>query len=80
MIKKVICYDIICDSCGKSLLKESKICCLDNICALITAKQNRWLWTKDRHHYCPDCHTLNDKDQWECKDGRRYDYEGNEQS
>ena len=78
MIKKVTYYDIICDSCGKSLTEESETCYPDTDSCLLVARQSGWLHTNDGHHYCPDCHTLNDEDQWECKDGNRYDYEGNE--
>ena len=77
MIKEVTYYDIICDRCGKSFTEESETCYPDTDSGLLVARQSGWLYTNDGHHYCPDCHTLNDEDQWECKDGRRYDYEGN---
>lgn len=78
MIKKVTYYDIICDRCGKSLTEESETCYPDTDSCLLVARQSGWLHTNDGHHYCPDCYTLNDEDQWECKDGRKYDYDGDE--
>ena len=59
MIKEVTYYDIICDSCGKSLTEESETCYPDKDSALMVAEQSEWM-DINGNHYCPDCYELNE--------------------
>lgn len=69
MIKKVTYYDIICDSCGKSLTEESETCYPDTDSCLLVARQSGWKGI-DNKHYCPDCYLLDEKtDEYVPKQG-----------
>lgn len=63
MIKEVTCYDIICDSCGKSLTKESEMCYPDTESAEMVAIDTEWKKISGKH-YCSDCYKL-DEDTYE---------------
>ena len=60
MIKEVTYYDIICDSCGKSLTEESEMCYPDKHSALMVAEQSEWKKISGKH-YCADCYELDEK-------------------
>ena len=77
---KVETFKVVCDGCGQTFHNDEDFTCYDDHPSQIEneAVESGWLRTNDGHHYCPDCHTLNDEDQWECKDGRKYDYDGDE--
>ena len=55
MIKEVTYYDIICDSCGKSLTKESEMCYTDTESAEMVAIDAEWKKIGGKH-YCADCY------------------------
>ena len=59
MIKEVTYYDIICDSCGKSLTEESETCYPDKDSALMVAEQSEWVDVNGKD-YCPDCYELDE--------------------
>ena len=59
MVKEVTYYDIICDRCGKSLIKESETCYSDKDSALMVAEQSEWQKISGKH-YCPDCYKLDE--------------------
>ena len=59
MVKEVTYYDIICDRCGKSLIKESETCYPDKDSALMVAEQSEWIDINGKH-YCPDCYELDE--------------------
>lgn len=73
-------FKVVCDGCGLTFCNGEDLSCYCDHPSQIEkeAMESGWLRTNDGHHYCPYCHTLNDEDQWECKGGHRYDYEGNE--
>ena len=60
MIKEVTYYDIICDSCGKSLTKESEMCYTDTESAEMVAIDTEWKKIGGKH-YCADCYELYEK-------------------
>ena len=60
MIKEVTYYDIICDSCGKSLTEESEMCYPDKHSALMVAEQSEWM-DINGNHYCPNCYELDEE-------------------
>ena len=60
MIKEVTYYDIICDSCGKSLTKESEMCYTDTESAEMVAIDTEWKKISGKH-YCADCYELDEK-------------------
>ena len=55
MIKEVTYYDIICDRCGKSLIKESNTCYPDTEIAEFIAFNCGWMNISGKN-YCPDCY------------------------
>ena len=59
MIKEVTYYDIICDSCGKSLTEESETCYPDKDSALMVAEQSEWVDINGKD-YCPDCYEFSE--------------------
>ena len=59
MIKEVTYYDIICDRCGKSLIRESETCYPDKDSAEMVAKDSEWITIVGKH-YCPDCYELDE--------------------
>ena len=61
MIKEevIICYDIICDRCGNSLVDESGIIYPDKDSALMVAEQSEWNMINGKH-YCPDCYEFDE--------------------
>ena len=77
---KVETFKVVCDGCGQTFHNDEDFTCYCDHPSQIEneAMESGWLRTNDGHHYCPDCHTLNDEDQWECKNGRKYDYDGDE--
>ena len=77
---KVETFKVVCDCCGQTFHNDEDFTCYCDHSSQIEneAMDSGWLRTNDGHHYCPDCHTLNDEDQWECEDGRKYDYDGDE--
>lgn len=60
MIKEITYYDIICDSCGKSLTKESDMCYPDTESAEMVAMNAEWKKISGKH-YCSDCYELNNE-------------------
>ena len=59
MIKEVTYYDIICDSCGKSLINERETCYPDKYSALMVAEQSEWRRIGG-NDYCTDCYELDE--------------------
>lgn len=73
-------FKVVCDGCGQTFHNSEDFTCYCDCQNQIEdeAVDSGWLRTNDGHHYCEDCHTLNEEDQYECKDGRKYDCDGDE--
>lgn len=67
-------YKVVCDGCGQTFENEEGWACYTDSPSGIEedAIDSDWLLTEDGHHYCPDCYTVNDNDEYECKDGLKY--------
>lgn len=62
MIKEVTMYTVVCDSCGKDLLKNEEYSAWNDARYVedIAIEDN---WSKqDDNHYCPDCYEYDDDD------------------
>lgn len=74
----VTSFKIVCDGCGQTFHSgEDYVCYIDTPAEIENeARESEWLVTTDGHHYCDRCHSLNDDDHWETKDGKLYAYDG----
>ena len=71
-------FKIVCDGCGAHFENHEGWSCYCDAPEEIEndAQNSEWLITQDGHHYCDRCHTLNDDDHWETKDGKLYAWDG----
>lgn len=71
-------FKIVCDGCGQTFHNGEDFTCYNDVPSEIEndARDSDWLVTADGHHYCDRCHTLNDNNDWETKDGKLYAWGG----
>ena len=63
MIKKIICYTIICDNCSKDANKGSEhVGWTEKKFAVISALDANFI-ENEKKHYCNDCYTYDDNDK-----------------
>lgn len=63
MIKELIMYTVVCDSCGKDVNVEAEYSCWDDKeYALDIAFEFDWI-TDYGKHYCPECYYYNENDK-----------------
>ena len=67
-------FKVVCDGCGQTFHNSEDFICYCDCQNQIEdeAVDSGWLRTNDGHHYCPDCYSVNDNDEYECKDGLKY--------
>lgn len=64
MIKPVIMHTAICDGCGKDVFDGTPFSNGD--IELVELEMNCSDWQEiEGSHYCPNCYTLNDSDEFE---------------
>lgn len=71
-------FKIVCDGCGETFRNHNDFSCYINNPKEIEhdADDSLWLITQDGHHYCDRCRSLNEYDEWECRDGKVYSWDG----
>ena len=82
MKQEVKSYIIVCDCCGEHFHDGNDHCCyIDDTDGSIIeseAESSEWLTIGDKH-YCPNCYSINDDDNYVTKDGHIYDGENYEE-
>lgn len=55
-----------CDRCNTEVLENSEYSCFGEKEMIIeNMHEANWYFADDKKHYCPDCFTVNDEDEYE---------------
>jgi hypothetical protein len=62
MIKRIDCFTVICDNCGKDAFEQDEIMGLDDKRFAEAYAVEGDFKVKGSKHYCPDCYEYDDDD------------------